>query len=173
MGAFGRYRVPRIHKAVPLAFALDDDTSLTRTKLTHVSTTYYGVRHYYREISRYWLSKHPKGLTEAAKAAKWAMLPVEIREKSAGPTVVDIWFKGDMTSSITIAKMTAIAVKTRGKALGVTHVIDPAFERDVPSYAALFCKEFFEFLQQSGARIVLPGVDVQAGKTLDLNTRSM
>jgi glycosyltransferase involved in cell wall biosynthesis len=43
-----------IAENVPLAIALDDEGSLTRTKLTHVKTVYFGLRHIYREICSWW-----------------------------------------------------------------------------------------------------------------------
>lgn len=47
---FGNESYKVINNEVPLAFGLDDENSLTRTKDTHVSTVYGGLRHIYREI---------------------------------------------------------------------------------------------------------------------------
>jgi len=41
-------------KNTPLSFALSDDTSLTRTKMTHVKTIHFGLRRMYREAARWW-----------------------------------------------------------------------------------------------------------------------
>lgn len=52
--AFGEDSIITIHKEFPLAFALDDEGSLTRSKSTHVRTINFGVRHLYRLSSMYW-----------------------------------------------------------------------------------------------------------------------
>ena len=169
---YGKRSVVKLHKDVPLAFALDDDSSLTRAKLTHVSTSYYGLRHYYREISRYFLSQYPKGLPPEAKADKSEMIPLEMHSRDDVPVVVDLWLKGDFTRDSTAQKLRAQLKANKGKRIGVTHVIDPANERDIPSYAAIFCNAFFEALRAHKPRIVLPGVAVTAGLSIDLDSKA-
>lgn len=51
---FGDGAVVRLHKGVPLAFALDQESSLTRTPVTHAKTLFYGARREYREAARAW-----------------------------------------------------------------------------------------------------------------------
>ncbi len=169
--AYGKRSVHMLHRDIPFAFALDDETSLTRTKLTHVSTSYFGLRHYYREISRYFLSKHPKGLPPEAKAAKLAMVPIEMHSREHTPVVIDLWLKGDFTREAVVRDMRRYLEAYKGKNVGVSHVIDPLHERDIPSYAAIFCNSFFETLRTYLPRIVLPMVDVTAAQVIDLNAR--
>ena len=73
--AYGAGSVARIHPQVPLAFARDAPGSLTRQPQTHARSIYHGLRHYYREISRYWHARHPQGLPAAAQVLRRAMLP--------------------------------------------------------------------------------------------------
>lgn len=169
---YGKRAVVKLHKDVPLAFALDDDTSLTRTKLTHVSTSYYGLRHYYREISRYFLSQYPSGLSEAIKAEKAALIPLEMHSRDDAPVVIDLWLKGDFTKETTALRLRAQLQANKGKSIGVSHVIDPANERDILSYAAIFRNAFFESLRAHKPRIVLPSVDVTAGQIIDLDSKT-
>ncbi|MCL5050684.1 MAG: glycosyltransferase family 2 protein [Firmicutes bacterium] len=55
--AFGTDSLIAARKGVPLAFALDDDSSLTRHKFTHVRTVNFGLRYLYRESCMYWHSQ--------------------------------------------------------------------------------------------------------------------
>lgn len=54
---FGTDSLISARKGVPLAFALDDDSSLTRHKYTHVRTVNFGLRYLYRESCLYWHSQ--------------------------------------------------------------------------------------------------------------------
>lgn len=55
LGAYyGEGTVARLHRGVPLAFALDQETSLTRTPVTHAKTLFYGARREYREAAEAW-----------------------------------------------------------------------------------------------------------------------
>jgi hypothetical protein len=51
---FGHDSLMQILLNTPLSFALSDESSLTRTKVTHVKTIYYGLRRIYRESARWW-----------------------------------------------------------------------------------------------------------------------
>nr|WP_256504629.1 glycosyltransferase [Gilvimarinus xylanilyticus] len=51
---YGKEAVARIGKGVPVAFALDQETSLTRTSATHAKTLFYGPRREYRESASAW-----------------------------------------------------------------------------------------------------------------------
>lgn len=54
----GLDRIPRAAKLVPLSFGLELDSSLTRSKVSHVFTLYHGVRRCYHEASAYWINKN-------------------------------------------------------------------------------------------------------------------
>jgi len=51
---YGDESVVRLHLGVPLAFALDQETSLTRTPVTHAKTLFFGARREYREAAIVW-----------------------------------------------------------------------------------------------------------------------
>lgn len=166
---YGSRSVQRVFRDVPLGFALDDCNSLTRNSLTHVSTIFYGLRLYYREISRYWIKRFPKGLTLEAAEAKRAMIPVEMVRCDVGHGEVDVWIKGDMTNEGVVARLEKIGVEYVDKRIGITHVIDPMFEKLVIPMAAHFCDGFFEFIERTSARIILPGAKCTAALEIDLN----
>lgn len=52
--AFGSSSIKKISKNIPFSFALEDESSLTRTKSTHVKTIHYGLRHIYRASCKWW-----------------------------------------------------------------------------------------------------------------------
>ncbi|MBB5212304.1 glycosyltransferase family 2 protein [Microbulbifer hydrolyticus] len=51
---YGHQAIVHVLPGTPLSFALSDDTTLTRTKATHVKTIHYGLRRIYREAARWW-----------------------------------------------------------------------------------------------------------------------
>jgi len=54
----GIHPIPRVNSGVPLSFGLELDSSLTRSKASHVFTLHHGVRRCYHEASRHWLNVH-------------------------------------------------------------------------------------------------------------------
>src|SRR5690606_3550445 len=113
--------IKRLIPEAPMAFALDDESSLTRDKLTHVSTTYYGLRHYYREISRYWHEMAPAGLSMEQRELKKIMLPRQMFSGSDPLTAIHAHMIGDCTSFEVVNEMIAIAMNNRCNIIGVTH----------------------------------------------------
>lgn len=59
---YGEESVERLHKGVPLAFALDQETSLTRTPVTHAKTLFYGARREFREAAMAWHDQVDSGM---------------------------------------------------------------------------------------------------------------
>jgi glycosyltransferase involved in cell wall biosynthesis len=57
--SFGNEAVARLHETVPLAFALHQETSLTRRGPTHARTIFYGIRREYREMAEWWHRNSP------------------------------------------------------------------------------------------------------------------
>ncbi|WP_213999997.1 glycosyltransferase family 2 protein [Arsukibacterium sp.] len=58
---FGQSAIKHILPGAPLSFALSDDSSLTRTKASHVKTIHFGLRRLYREASRWWHRQSESG----------------------------------------------------------------------------------------------------------------
>ena len=166
--AYGKPAIRYLLRQVPLSFALDDETSLTRTRLTHVSTTYYGLRHYYREICRHWHETRPHGLDDAEQAQRRAMIPEEMFARVQGPVALDLWLRGDCGNPDVLDRMRAV-IDARGPQvrIGLTHVPDPAFMGNYV-YAAIFPPAFFDLLKQDTVRIAVPGREVEADEQIDI-----
>jgi glycosyltransferase involved in cell wall biosynthesis len=168
--AYGQRAVKRMMADVPLSFGLDDDSSLTRMKASHISTIYHGLRHYYREISRYWHEQAPDGMSEDQRALKMAMIPRELIHRDCPPQDLDLWLRGDCADPAVIAEMERLA-ESHG-AIGVSHIPCPAIDRRRSNDGHQFCDAFFDFLKRTKVSIVLPGSDPRAGKILDIFDRA-
>lgn len=59
--AYGEEAIARLYRGVPLAFALDQETSLTRTPVTHARTLFYGPRREFRETAAIWHEQEAEG----------------------------------------------------------------------------------------------------------------
>ncbi|MEX5727657.1 ribosomal protein L19E [Rhodovulum iodosum] len=161
---YGKSAVRRLVREAPLAFALDGESSLTRTKLTHVSTVYNGLRHYYREICRYW-HQRPDGLTPENTARRMAMIPREMFDRDAAPAQCDLHLIGDLSRSEVVARMAEIAAAARGT-VGVTHRVQLDSAQRKSGVALEFHPAFFELLQTDGVQIIVPGSGAQVDACL-------
>ncbi|MBY6092917.1 glycosyltransferase family A protein [Maritimibacter alkaliphilus] len=166
--AYGAQAVRRILPAVPLAFAADAAGSLTRASLTHVRSTYGGLRHYYREICRYWLARAPGGLSPEQQAAKWAMLPAAILPGQDGSDRVALLLRGDCCDPDVLARMSDLARATAPERVALSHRPDPGFTDRQFGYAMEFPAAFFEVLQQENVILACPEEAVQAQARRDL-----
>ncbi len=160
--AFGVGAIRRLLPDIPMAFALDDAESLTRNADTHVRSTYVGLRHYYREISRYWHEKAPEGLTDAQKTQKWAMLPAQLKPNADLPIKVDHLVKGDCCNPQVLSKLVQLAEQHPEGRIGISHVPDPKFQDRQSGYAIEFPDPFFELLMRSNVVIASTEAQVQA-----------
>lgn len=153
--AYGAGTVAKIHPDLPLAFARDIPGSLTRNPQTHARSIYAGLRHYYREISRYWQARYPQGLPPAAQAQRRAMLPAAMFGPDRGP-VPDILLSGDLADPAVIAEARQYLARHPDPRCGISHRPDCARFRPTPTHAARFCDGFFALLQEGRLQIVLP-----------------
>lgn len=60
--AYGSDAIVSVLPKVPFSFALAMESSLTKTKATHVKTIHYGLRRMYREAAAWWHGKHSNHL---------------------------------------------------------------------------------------------------------------
>jgi hypothetical protein len=151
--ALGERAVKRIERDVPLAFALDDDSSLTRTKATHVRTVYFGLRQVYRAVARH--SHDAEADPEAATRRRRAMTPPELTGEP-GPYPLDVLLLGDCCDPGVVAQMQAFAdgPDGLGARIGLFHWPDFAAPRRE------FCPGYCQLLARENLRAVLPTAEV-------------
>jgi hypothetical protein len=153
--AKGDGAVATILSDAPLAFALDAETSLTRTRTTHARTVHFGLRQIYHAVSRA-DRERPGGPALTDRTWRRAALPPEALGKAEEPIALDFLLMGDCTDPGVLGAMRA-EIEALGDAsrIGVFHWPDfAAPPRDLPhAYAMLIAGE--------GIRAILPGAKVR------------
>lgn len=153
---FGKESFAKIHAEIPLAFALDEESSLTRTKATHVRTVYFGLRHIYREIYAWW-HKYQKNITLSdAKKKRAFPAPQNMFKRISDELVFDNVIAGDF-SRLADAKKAAVFIdKFPQRKIALFHW--PDFERTPRT----LCNLYFELLYQNRAEAIVAGQQIKA-----------
>ncbi|PZQ10774.1 MAG: hypothetical protein DI565_19540 [Ancylobacter novellus] len=168
--AYGKESVTKILPEAPLAFALDDVVSLTRTKATHVSTLYYGLRQYYKEIYRFWHRTSLGRLSPEQALKKQAMIPREMTSRDTAAHVVEVHVVGDCRDGGSVRAMAAYA-ENGAVRVGVTHAPQPPMDLS-EKFARPFCDDFFALIERSNVEIVMPGASVSACRRINISGES-
>jgi glycosyltransferase involved in cell wall biosynthesis len=111
---------------IPLAMALDEAESLTRTKSTHVKTMFFGLRQIYRSISLHWHAQ-PNHLSPVLRDIRLRSCPRELFEKKPAPYVADSIVLGDFRDPNVAEKLLELSKEylVRDRSLAVFHVPSP------------------------------------------------
>ncbi len=162
--AHGAGALEKVMPDAPLALALDDDSSLTRTKQSHVSTVYYGLRRFYREIAQHW-HRRPDGLAPESHAKRLDMVPQEMFRKVEETVPLDLVLRGDCTDPNVVEKMQRhLQDPARtGQRIGIDH------RPDITRAPASFAPGFFELLARPGICPVVPGTPIAAAEETDIH----
>lgn len=153
---FGFHSVKKIHSDIPLAFALDDENSLTRNKATHIKTMYQGMRHIYRQACQWWHSKEPSNLFVDIDGDRKFPAPPTMISKNFYEMAGDTVFVGDFSESrlaIEIYEAIASAISS-GKKVFLYHLPRPRETQRQLSSA------FFELLSSDNAEACVFGMTV-------------
>lgn len=152
---YGQHAVEKIHKKVPFSFALDDDSSLTRAKATHVRTIHNGLRHIYRSTAKWWhRSTDPKNLCiTGAKRAFPA--PATMLERENKPVALDLLIVGDFSNLESEEQLLHIN-KNSNKRIGVFHC--PVFGKKSGELSDIY----FDLIQQDNIQPIVYGQSVEA-----------
>jgi FkbM family methyltransferase len=147
--------VKNIARNAPLAFALDDSGSLTRSKDTHVRSVYFGLRHIYRAAARH---SHAQA-ADAAHASEFRLraAPAALFDKNPSITL-DFLLIGDCTNPVIVEEMRIFAdTEGQDQRIGVFHWPDFAAGRAelCAGYCVLIERDTVEPVPPS-ARIALP-----------------
>lgn len=157
---FGKASIRHGLSKVPMAFALDDEGSLTRTKATHVSTVYFGLRHIYREICRWY---HQQGLEPTKKTT----LPIAMKQRGQQQQHFDVILVADFCAKKP-AKQWARDVRElteQGQKVALLHW--PSFDKRWQRFASVY----FELLHEGLAQPVVFGDDVSAARVVVYDLR--
>lgn len=151
---FGFHSVKKIHPDIPLAFALDDENSLTRNKATHIKTMYQGMRHIYRQACQWWHSKEPSNLFVEIDGDRKFPAPPTMISKNLYEMSGDTVFVGDFSESrVAIELYDAItSTMSNGKKVFLYHLPRP---RVIPRQLS---SAFFELLSSDNAEACVFGM---------------
>ncbi|RUO45155.1 glycosyltransferase family 2 protein [Idiomarina aquatica] len=152
---FGKQAILHGLAEVPMAFALDDESSLTRTKATHVSTVYFGLRQVYREICRWY---HKRGLDPTAKTSIPQAMLHKRGDHQSFDTVIVADFLSKRNSREVLTKARELA--EQGEKIALLHW--PSFNNK--QYR--FVNEYCELLHEGLAEPIVFGDKVNAKSLL-------
>ncbi|PYE32838.1 glycosyl transferase family 2 [Idiomarina fontislapidosi] len=138
---FGKEAILHGLAEVPMAFALDDESSLTRTKATHVSTVYFGLRQVYREICRWY---HKQGLDPTAKTSIPQAMLHKRGDHQVFDTVIVADFLSKRNSRDVLIKARMLA--ERGEKVALLHW--PSFTSKQYRFASEYCELLHEGLAE-------------------------
>lgn len=157
---YGKSSVRRILPEIPLAFALDDQGSLTRSKATHVKTIHYGLRHIYRSSAQYWHQKKDVALRENSGTRPFPA-PLSMLTRNPDTLVVDVLLVADFTDVSMSEALFNAAQKLykQGKTLALFHW--PFFE----ARTAPLSSWYFEILESCHASPLVHGQDIRCQNT--------
>jgi glycosyltransferase involved in cell wall biosynthesis len=166
---YGKGSIRKILASVPLAFALDAETTLTRNQDTHVATVFFGLRHYYREISRYC---HSNANSKSSIANKMAVIPQELLNKNYVYPSCDLHITGDFRLPETVMVVRKICKENNDRLIvAVTHTPDSKVKLGGDKHydGFQFCDQFFELIQHPRIQIALPTAAIDAKEKINLN----
>lgn len=153
---FGKKAFAKIYSDTPLAFALDEESSLTRTKATHVRTVYFGLRHIYREICAWWHANHANLHVKNAKEKRTFTAPRSMFERSDEPLVFDTVIAGDFSRLQDCQQAARWVSQHRSQKVALFHW--PSFHKDPEP----LCNLYFEMLQQGKVEPIVMGQVVKS-----------
>lgn len=153
---FGKKSFAKIYSDTPLAFALDEESSLTRTKATHVRTVYYGLRHIYREICAWWHATQKHLNVKDAKTQRAFPAPRSMFERSDEPLTFNTVIAGDFSRLEDCQKAAEFIAKNAKQKIALFHW--PSFHKAPEA----LCNLYFELLKQGKVEPVVMGQTVDA-----------
>ncbi len=162
---YGKWAFKKIHKEVPMAFALDDDGSLTRNKATHIRTMHNGLRHIYRSACQWWHKSNPdnlfneNGIDRNFPAPKSMVVRGDNSAKAELIFISDFSQKRFKASEVEIIEM----LIAEGHQVVLYHI---------PEYGKItrpICDQFFELLMNENVTVCVYGMEIAAKYAVFLN----
>ncbi|MGP9659586.1 glycosyltransferase [Halomonas sp. AOP31-B1-25] len=153
---FGEMSLAKLYSDTPLAFALDEESSLTRTKATHVRTVYYGLRHIYREICRWWHTTQKHLNVHNANTHRPFPAPRSMFERSSETLTFNTVIAGDFSRLEDCQKAAEFIGGHPKQKVALFHW--PSFHKAPEA----LCNLYFELLKQGKVEPIVMGQTVQA-----------
>ena len=156
---YGKWSVKNILSAVPMAFALDDDGSLTRTKSTHVKTIHNGLRHIYRSTCEWWHKQTDNYYVDNTENRNFNT-PQTMVTRGHNDLQCDVLFVADFSELHANNKFYRLINQhlDNGRKVALYHW---------PIYGTFrdnFDKRYFEILENEDAVPIVYGMNVEADK---------
>ncbi|MGS2744288.1 glycosyltransferase [Halomonas sp. LS-001] len=153
---YGNSSLAKIYPDTPLALALDEDASLTRTKATHVRTVYFGLRHIYREICRWWHVTQSELHISGSESKRIFPAPRNMFERQEGPLVFGAVIAGDFSRLEDCLKAADYIGQCGSEKVALFYW--PDFDKTTDS----LCNLYFELLRESKVEPVVMGQEIEA-----------
>lgn len=153
---FGQDAIKHIMPEAPLSFALSDDSSLTRTKASHVKTIHFGLRRLYREASRWWHRQSENGgYMDAAQRP----FPLPLGIVRGSPRKFDSLLVADFASA-TKDKLAEILAEAERRVAANEQLCFFHWPRFKRFHGAEIQDEVFAFCQQHGVQFAHAGIEI-------------
>lgn len=164
---YGNASVKNILPQVPMAIALDDEGSLTRTKATHVKTIHYGLRHIYRSCAQHWHKNSNSLRVEKEPLSRAFPAPLSMQVRNPPPLNVDILIAADFSVLHSCEKAFNLTHKLHdfGKKVALFHW--PIFEISNSPLKATY----FEIINRFEAQPLVLGQDILCEELLIADSR--
>ncbi|MFZ8169794.1 glycosyltransferase [Alteromonas macleodii] len=162
---FGYWAFRKIHKEVPLAFALDDDSSLTRNKSTHIRTMHNGMRHVYRSSCQWWHKTSSENLLLGSGVARKFPAPKSMVVRGDNNSRAELLLISDFSQHR--FKNCEIEMIQKLIKEGLQIVL-----YHIPEYGKLtkpLCDHFFELLMNENVGVCVHGMKVTSKYVVFLN----
>ena len=163
---YGKWAFKRIHKEVPMAFALDDDGSLTRNKATHIKTMHNGLRHVYRSACSWWHRQQASNLNITELRSRPFPAPRSMLVRGDNNAAAELIFISDFsTGRFNDDDFSLIAsLLEKGKQVMLYHI--PVYGK----VSSPLCDKFFTLLQKENSEVCVYGMQVSVAKVVFLNS---
>nr|WP_298378020.1 glycosyltransferase [uncultured Halomonas sp.] len=153
---YGKHSLAKILPEIPLAFALDAESSLTRTKSTHVRTVYYGLRHIYRQIKSAQHKEERLSNTLIDNDKEAFSIPRLMVSSSTTPLEYDIFISCDFSRKEHCNLASEILLRTDLDKYKVCLFHWPIFKKGTEQLD----EEYFQLLKVHNVEPVVPGQTV-------------
>jgi tetratricopeptide (TPR) repeat protein len=162
---YGSNSFAQIAGHIPLAIALDDESSLTRTKMTHVRTVYFGLRHIYREICAKWHRTNSELNIDGVTSRTSMPIPKAMVSRDGIPTDIDVLLVSDFSDDALSQPVLELAatLKQKNLKLGLFHW------PDFSSTPSGLTDKYFELLELNSAFPIVGGEVINVKVILTAN----